>query len=411
MDSAKELPRVLSLCSGYGGIEEGISRVLGELSVLAHVEIEAFAITNLVNKMETGRLAPVPIWTDLKTLPLEPFRGITDILTGGYPCQPFSAAGKRRGEDDPRHLWPWIRKAIGVIQPEFCFFENVEGHISLGLREVLTDLASLGYRVENSRKEPTWGVFSAREVGAPHQRKRVFILAHRIGQGQSQSCGVKLEERERPLDGGKELADDDRGRQLFDESGAASEPYRDGEKDRVLSADGELGDTQGRKEGGMSESISDESRMPPRGSGTRWPSRPGEDQYEWEESRVLADSGGARSGDNSEQIGSETRAKNVRQRDGGERPIRTDSASTDTERSVADAQNTDGRIGEEEQQSCAGVGGCRFTDGDQRETKSQLGRAPDGNQDRVDRLRLLGNGVVPAVAEKAFRILLERTLS
>lgn len=365
MDSAKELPRVLSLCSGYGGIEEGISRVLGELSVLAHVEIEAFAITNLVNKMETGRLAPVPIWTDLKTLPLEPFRGITDILTGGYPCQPFSAAGKRQGEDDPRHLWPWIRKAIAVIRPEFCFFENVEGHISLGLREVLTDLVGLGYRVENRHKEPTWGIFSAREVGAPHQRKRVFILAHRIGskwrpqpkithesdggnigreekasgagecrqdvahrvgRGKSQRRGGEQEKRERPLDGGQELADADiRGKQQ----------------------------REYRRMGREWESPSQ-----------KWPSRPGEQQYEWEELRVLAD-----------------------------------------------AKNTDRGTRKKRQQSSARIGWRRFTDSNRGQVEPELGGAIDGNKDRVDRLRLLGNGVVPAAAEKAFRTLLERMMA
>jgi len=135
------------------------------------VEIEAFAIANLVAKMEEGKLAPSCIWSNLKTLPVEPFRGRVDLLTGGYPCQPFSAAGKRAGTDDPRHLWPYIADIIESVRPVRCFFENVEGHISLGLREVISDLESLGYKT-------AWGIFSATEVGAPHQRKRVYIMAH-----------------------------------------------------------------------------------------------------------------------------------------------------------------------------------------------------------------------------------------
>ena len=178
MDPAEQSPTVLSLCSGYGGIELGLERVLGHINVLAHVEIEAFAIANLVNKMETGKLVPAPVWTDVKTFPAEIFRGKVDILTGGYPCQPFSNAGKRLGRDDPSHLWPWVLHIIDIVRPGICFFENVEGHISLGLRDVLTDLASIGYRVETDSGEPTWGIFSASEVGAPHQRKRVFILAY-----------------------------------------------------------------------------------------------------------------------------------------------------------------------------------------------------------------------------------------
>ena len=98
------------------------------------------------------------------------------MLTGGYPCQPFSAAGLRKGAEDPRHLWPYIYDHIRTIRPIRCFFENVEGHISLGLRDVIADLESLGYAT-------TWGVFSASEVGAPHQRKRVYILADATSAG------------------------------------------------------------------------------------------------------------------------------------------------------------------------------------------------------------------------------------
>ena len=170
VDITKELPTVISFCSGYGGIERGLDLAGVEHRVIAYVEIEAFAIANLVNKMESGQLPPAPIYTDIKTFPSEIFRGKVSILTGGYPCQPFSAAGKRLGADDPRHLWPHIRRHIEAIRPAKCFFENVEGHISLGLREVISDLEEDCYSV-------AWGIFSAREVGAPHQRKRVYILA------------------------------------------------------------------------------------------------------------------------------------------------------------------------------------------------------------------------------------------
>ena len=170
MDNPQQSLTTLSLCTGYGGIERGLELAGEQLDVLAHVEIEAFAAANLVAKMEQGKLAPSPIWTNLKTLPVEPFRGRVDLLTGGYPCQPFSAAGKRAGKDDPRHLWPYISDIIRAVRPVRCFFENVEGHISLGLREVISDLESLGYTT-------AFGIFSATEVGAHHQRKRVYILA------------------------------------------------------------------------------------------------------------------------------------------------------------------------------------------------------------------------------------------
>jgi hypothetical protein len=76
VDTAEQLPSVLSLCTRYGGLEASIERVLGKCTVLAHVEIEAFAVTNLVNKMETGKMDPVPIWTDVKTFPVHQFRGL-----------------------------------------------------------------------------------------------------------------------------------------------------------------------------------------------------------------------------------------------------------------------------------------------------------------------------------------------
>jgi DNA (cytosine-5)-methyltransferase 1 len=170
VDTTKTITHI-GLCAGYGGIELGLARVLPNLRSVALCEIEAFAIANLVAKMEAGLMDPAPIWTDLKTFPWAEFRDRVDILSGGYPCQPFSAAGKRVGADDPRHLWPFIASGIQVVRPKLCFFENVDGHISLGLKEVIADLESLGY-------ETAWGIFSAAECGAPHQRRRVFLLAN-----------------------------------------------------------------------------------------------------------------------------------------------------------------------------------------------------------------------------------------
>jgi len=94
-----------------------------------------------------------------------------DILCGGYPCQPFSSAGKRNGANDPRHLWPWVREAISELRPKYAILENVRGHITLGLSTVLGELASIGYDAE-------WQIVSANSVGAPHLRERVIIIAH-----------------------------------------------------------------------------------------------------------------------------------------------------------------------------------------------------------------------------------------
>ena len=169
MDTLEELPTVISFCSGYAGIERGLDLAGVKHRVIAYVEIEAFAITNLVQKMERGLIPAAPIYTNLMCFPAQIFRNKVDIITGGYPCQPFSQAGKRQGKDDSRHLWPVIRKHMEAIRPNRVMFENVEGRISLGLSTVISDLEEDGYNA-------TWGIFIAREVGAQHQRKRVFIV-------------------------------------------------------------------------------------------------------------------------------------------------------------------------------------------------------------------------------------------
>ena len=94
-----------------------------------------------------------------------------DILTAGYPCQPFSLAGGRKGQADVRHLWPHVAEAIRHLRPRYVLLENVRGHLSLGFGDVLGDLAGLGYDTQ-------WCVARATAAGAPHRRERVFILAH-----------------------------------------------------------------------------------------------------------------------------------------------------------------------------------------------------------------------------------------
>jgi DNA (cytosine-5)-methyltransferase 1 len=94
-----------------------------------------------------------------------------DVICGGYPCQPFSQAGKRGGANDARHLWPAMHNAICVLRPRYALMENVRGHLSLGFGRVLGDLAEIGYDAE-------WQVIPAAAVGAPHKRDRVFIVAY-----------------------------------------------------------------------------------------------------------------------------------------------------------------------------------------------------------------------------------------
>lgn len=127
-------------------------------------EIDKYAckvIDARINKPNIGNLKIVN-WAEVEPI---------DILTAGYPCQPFSQAGLRKGAQDERHLWPYIKEAISILRPKYVILENVRGHFGLGFREVLSDLASIGY-------DARWTLVRASEVGAPHRRERLFILAY-----------------------------------------------------------------------------------------------------------------------------------------------------------------------------------------------------------------------------------------
>ena len=272
----------LSLCTGYEGIGQGLRRVLPTLREIAYSEIEDYAIANLVTKIEEGRLHPAPIFTNLKTLPYRKFLGKVSVLSGGFPCQGFSHAGLRKGVDDPRHLYPFIAEGISQCKPTFVFLENVSGIISAKTHEgesvlhyVCRDLESRGYKV-------SWGVFSASEVGLPHERKRVFIL------------GISKT---------KELVN----------------PNCEG--------------LQGQSQ--RQEWISDDAWSPSKWLETKVPARPNEPQHEWEHPRVIT--------------------KGISQ--------------------------------------------------------PKLGGTTDGFRHRDNRIRLLGNGVVPQVAAKAFITLLQKNLT
>ena len=155
--------KVLDLFSGIGGFSLGLEST-GCFKTLAFCEIEKYP-QSILRRHWPG----VPIYEDIREMDT---RGLfPDIITGGYPCQPFSNAGKQQGEKDPRHLWPDMLRIIKETKPRWVICENVYGHIRLGLDTVLDDLESEGYT--------TWSfIIPACSVGAPHERKRVFIVAH-----------------------------------------------------------------------------------------------------------------------------------------------------------------------------------------------------------------------------------------
>lgn len=310
----------LSLCAGIGGIDLGLRRVVEGLRTLAMVEREAFAVSVLDSQMQKGALDACPIYPDLLRFPWERYRGLVDIVSGGFPCQPFSISGSRKSTEDPRHLWPHIAEGISICRPRFCFFENVDGIASAKspgyysvLHHVLSDLEEMGYRAEA-------GCFSAEEVGAPHLRKRWFILAYA---GRNDETARR--ERKTSTEGSREG---------HGEGGGGCDA-RSGHIEAARKATGMAYGERERLEG---HTRDERYESGPTGKGSlggpvsesglqRWPARPGEKQKEWE-------------------------------------PPRT--------------------------------------------AKPGLGRYVNGIPNRVDRLRALGNAVVPEVAATAFVHLLRR---
>jgi DNA (cytosine-5)-methyltransferase 1 len=152
-----------SLFSGIGGMDLGLERA--GMRVIWQSEIDPFASRVLARHWPT-----VPNLGDITTIDWSTVER-PDLICGGYPCQPFSFAGKQLGEDDHRHLWPYMRDALRLLRPRYALLENVAAHLRLGFDAVLGDLADLGFDAE-------WSVVSACSVGAPHMRRRLFCVAH-----------------------------------------------------------------------------------------------------------------------------------------------------------------------------------------------------------------------------------------
>jgi len=389
VDCTQELPSVLSLCTGYGGIERGLELAGYQHRTIAHVEIEAFAAANLVAKMEEGQLVPAPVWSDLKTLPAHCFRDRVDVLTGGYPCQPFSAAGLRKGAEDPRHLWPYIYDHIRTIRPIRCFFENVEGHISLGLRQVIDDLEGLGYQT-------AWGIFSASEVGAPHQRKRVYILAYASSSGRQQvtrsSHGDEAAHEGRSSTQTHIAAGDGEGRgagALANTNSAGQQPSE--RQSRSPEARHDIG------WGGKTLADADSQRQRGRAETTGWQAGPGAEGFA---ATNVADADSTGSQGHREEY--QLRGSSEEEEVSGRGDVSDANGSRGETWLSGQEQGYEGHSGEFNHK---GYQRPWWETGDEWATEPDVGRVVNGAAFRVDRLRLLGNGVVPHTAAKAWNVL------
>jgi DNA (cytosine-5)-methyltransferase 1 len=171
--------RELALFAGAGGGILG-GHLLGWRTICA-VEWAAYPAAVLAARQDDGFLPPFPIWSDVQTFDGKPWRGRVDVVSGGFPCQDISAAGKGAGIDGERSgMWSHMARIIGEVQPVFVFVENSPILTSRGLGRVLGDLAALGYDAE-------YGVLGSSSIGASHKRERLWILANSAIRGQSES--------------------------------------------------------------------------------------------------------------------------------------------------------------------------------------------------------------------------------
>ena len=300
-----------SLFSGIGGLDLGLERA--GMKVIWQSEIDPYC-----NKVLKKHWPKVPNHGNIKEIDWGTVER-PNVICGGYPCQPFSTAGKRRGTDDPRHLWPWVRTAISELRPDYAILENVRGHLSMGGLQVIGELAEIGYDAE-------WRVVSAAGLGAPHRRDRLIIVAYPaklFSNGSNDYAGVSLEPQ------------------------TISEPRNDSRSTRMANAD------------------NTRSRTP-----------------------------------NSEL--EQQRAK-------GQQERQTVIARNGISRRSADMANTNGRRQQkryEEKRRLPVFSQVRTGKHDsQWEIEPNVGRVANGVPSRVDRLRGLGNAVVPQVAEYVGRLI------
>jgi len=349
-----------SLFSGIGGLDLGLERA--GMKVIWQSEIDPYC--NKVLKKHWpevtnhGNIKDIN-WGDVKR---------PDVICGGYPCQPFSTAGKRKGTDDPRHLWPWVRDAISALRPKYAILENVRGHLSMGGLQVIGELAEIGYDAE-------WRVVSAAGMGAPHRRERIIIVAY------PNSVGLERQRAEQQATGSSRSDENKNGVMAYSDSNQSANGRQCTD---VPSQDRSWGD-DGSGSGSNIRKVSVGSTRETSGNvansseqqfnGRRHQHSPGEIKKRKAIQKQI-DRGGSNVAD--------TNAREVGRRNGGN--------ATDRSQVFGGGNNERGT------QSYEG--------GQWWEVEPNVGRVADGIPFRVDRLRGLGNAVVPQVAEYIGRLVM-----
>jgi len=352
-----------SLFSGIGGLDLGLERA--GMNVIWQSEIDPYAC-----KVLAKHWPEVPNHGNIKNIRWGDIVS-PDVICGGYPCQPFSTAGKRQGTDDPRHLWPWVREAISELRPRYAILENVRGHVSLGLSTVLGEMASIGYDAE-------WQIVSAASVGAPHRRDRVIIVAYPNG-GRQQECQSQTQQAagtgcscEQCTDTIGQLANPDNSRCVHGQSQIfTTERWLN-----ALSVIGSSGTDVANTHSGNTPDGRQRKAIP--SQDTSWGN----------------DRSGSRSDTGQVGVGSSGQiASDVANTDTRQTGWRLGSVSTDTGQVRSERNYPRGKESHAGRQWWA--------------VEPDVGRVAHGVPNRVDRLKGLGNAVVPQVAELVGRMVME----
>jgi site-specific DNA-cytosine methylase len=406
----------ISLCSGYEGIGLGLHRCIPNLRCIGYCEREAFAISNLVAKMENGLLDAAPVFTDVTTFPWRDYAPFMagGILSFGWPCQPVSTAGKRKATEDERWLFDIIADGISILRPGTLFAENVEGLLSAKMPDGSSVFGHCIERLESLHYKVAAGIFSASEVGAVHQRKRVFIMAHRNEPRWEARWHNALARNRGGWTYGSAAYRGDQGREELAHnkswtSGGLSERAQEKNSEFGFNCEAELADTSSVKQRatGLSsaricgcriqeqERIQHQSSNCGKGSIEIWPSRPSQPQYAWEPPRVV---------ENSKLVGRRGRGNGNEGGLHGE--IQTAGSCCEREQ-ISEIKP---EVGRDIDGHTYGVDISKLSSLSHSEL-AEIREWMVKGDNRTDELRSCGNGVVPATAERAFRILMEELIN
>jgi DNA (cytosine-5)-methyltransferase 1 len=351
--------RELSLFSGAGGGLLG-TKLLGWENV-GYVEFNDYCQRIIRQRILDGIFDPAPIFGDIRAFInegyAESYKGLVDVITAGFPCQPFSVAGKQAGEDDPRNMWPQTCECIRIIRPPVVFLENVPGLLSGHgyYGKILGQLAESGYNVR-------WCCLSAARVGANHKRERLWILATDTQSIRTQGRDIVERTSELGVYGKPQSVPDTQHNGLHgpEKPGSDGQAVQGGEKGK---------DSSKQSEGVYTPGAMADSRSVGR---KQRPSNIGADGKEV--GRAESDISSQTSGEISD----------------------TDSFGS---QGVRAEQNHEGQAG-----LCGGEAGWREN---WWSTEPNVGRVANGVASRVDRLKAIGNGQVPEVVRTAWKILTE----